>query len=550
MRLIIVAEMLKDEACLAFEEFYNEDIPPYAILSHTWDERQEIIYGEDCTLHHVKAKKGYDKILNTCKRAHEDKIDYVWIDTCCIDKSSSAELSEAINSMFLWYRNAEFCYVYLSDVAHIGEINPQTRWFTRGWTLQELIAPKTPTKVIFLNTSWHSIGSKLGIVDILCEITKINREVLLNTTLLSSVCIGRRLSWASNRITKRAEDEAYCLFGILDINMPIIYGEGHRAFYRLQEEIVRSTNDLTVLAWTPHQPTGDFCGFFAKSAKDFASCAELEYNADPLLDEYEISVTNKGLNVTATEYAIDWSGNMSRRQCALKLNCSMPGPKTGTLALSIRKVGPNTFLRARSFHNNTFDLFHLSSEGAKLHRLILLTKLPNTSMLHLSTFKHGQSMVSSCRFSLVQIQLPHFSIYAKIRQSPSKVWDNQDRCFFGTRNSIENWGAIDLGNGAVFVCLWSRKNDGWSMQGTLIDATDKSSDELRNHLFLYSEEFGYDRPHIAYRLKRCGAIGRTSIKLRNPVPGSPRKVSFILERLDDPSVCTGPRWIVRFIGST
>lgn len=547
MRLIVVAQMLKDEPCLAFEEFYNEDIPPYAILSHTWDERQEVIYGEDCALDHVKAKKGYDKILNTCKRAHEDKIDYVWIDTCCIDKSSSAELSEAINSMFLWYRNAEFCYVYLSDVADIKEINPQTRWFTRGWTLQELIAPKNSKNVIFLNTSWHSIGSKLEIIDTLCEITKINKDVLLNTALLSSVCIGRRLSWASNRVTKRAEDEAYCLLGILDINMPIIYGEGHRAFYRLQEEIVRSTNDLTVLAWTPQQSTGDFCGFFAQSVRDFASCSELEYTTDPLLDECEISVTNKGLNLTVPERVVDFRRNMQRRQYTLKLNCSKPGLKTGTLALSIRKIAPHTFLRARSFVDNTFDLIPISFVEAKLQRLVLLTKLPKTSVLDLSTSRGGQSMVSSCRLSLVKIELPHWSTYSKAYMCPSRVWDAQDCSFFGTHSSMENWGAIMLSNGAMFACLWFRKNGHWMMQGTLIDATHKSMDGLRKHLFLYSEEFGYKQSNVADLLKYYTAIGHTSITLRNPVPGLPGNVSFTWERLDDLSVCTGPRWIVRFI---
>ena len=178
----------------------------------------------------------------------------IWIDACCIDKTSSAELSEAINSMYAWYASARVCYVYLADVSshddHHAE-NSQFRqsvWFTRGWTLQELIAP---FKVIFLAQDWVAIGPKRDLVDLIEEITGIAGGALLHEMSLDTFSVAQRLSWASKRETTRVEDEAYSLLGIFDINMPTLYGEGERAFRRLQEEIMQHIPDQSLfVGWS------------------------------------------------------------------------------------------------------------------------------------------------------------------------------------------------------------------------------------------------------------------------------------------------------------
>ncbi|TBU21976.1 hypothetical protein BD311DRAFT_706275 [Dichomitus squalens] len=192
------------------------------------------------------------KIRDACAFARANGFRYIWIDSCCIDKTSSSELSEAINSMFVWYAEAQVCYAFLADVP-VGEDHTaagssfrRSRWFTRGWTLQELIAP---WDVVFLSCDWTVIGSKNTLSRLVEEITGIDREVLLHEKSLDSVSVAARLSWASKRTTTRAEDQAYSLLGIFDINMPTLYGEGERAFRRLQEEIMRRVPDQSRFAW-------------------------------------------------------------------------------------------------------------------------------------------------------------------------------------------------------------------------------------------------------------------------------------------------------------
>ncbi|KAG4277357.1 hypothetical protein FPRO04_14147 [Fusarium proliferatum] len=195
--------------------------------------------------------KGYHKIKRFGQKAASNGFHWVWVDTCCIDKKSSAELSEAINSMFRWYRNAQVCYVYLQDVhwctdkETISEQLYPSRWFTRGWTLQELIAP---SKVEFYSTDWKRIGSKDDLCGLLSSITRIDEHILKGGDM-DSVSVARRMSWASDRKTSRVEDAAYCLLGIFDVNIPLIYGEGRKAFQRLQEAIMNATHDQSLFSW-------------------------------------------------------------------------------------------------------------------------------------------------------------------------------------------------------------------------------------------------------------------------------------------------------------
>ena len=196
-----------------FEEFIGTNIPAYAILSHTWGE-EEVSYKDMTTEPSYRSKKGHAKISMACQLAKTDKLQYAWIDTCCIDKSSSAELSEAINSMYQWYERAEKCYAYLVDLESTPawrENLAHCRWFTRGWTLQELIASPD---VYFFDQDWNMLFRKSEGIDVLTKATGIDKGVLGDSRLLLSISVAQRMSWASRRVTTRVEDEAYCLLGI------------------------------------------------------------------------------------------------------------------------------------------------------------------------------------------------------------------------------------------------------------------------------------------------------------------------------------------------
>jgi hypothetical protein len=233
-------------------EFVGDNIPSYAILSHTWGADQEEVTFKDIMEEIGKDKPGYRKLQFCRERAASDHLDYFWVDTCCIDKSSSAELSEAINSMFQWYREAAKCYVYLSDVSTDSSIQieppsqptwkaafQRSRWFTRGWTLQELLAPAW---VEFYSRDSKPLGDRSSMVRALQEITGISIRALQGNPL-SEFSVDERLSWAAGRKTKRAEDAAYSLLGIFDIHMPLIYGEGkNKALARLRREIEQSSH--------------------------------------------------------------------------------------------------------------------------------------------------------------------------------------------------------------------------------------------------------------------------------------------------------------------
>lgn len=228
------------------EEFFGRaDVPPYAILSHTWGEG-EVSY-QDWQSQGVRASRaGSAKIERACEQSRRDGLRYLWVDTNCIDKTSSAELSEAINSMFRWYTDSAVCYAYLADVEDPDD--PQefvrSRWFTRGWTLQELLAPED---VRFFSRDWQPMGTKLDRSGLISHITAISEAFLVGRSLLQA-SVAERMSWAAYRNTSRQEDIAYCLLGLFSIQMPILYGERDGAFLRLQEEILKTSSDRKLLA--------------------------------------------------------------------------------------------------------------------------------------------------------------------------------------------------------------------------------------------------------------------------------------------------------------
>ncbi|KAM7198492.1 Heterokaryon incompatibility protein (HET) domain containing protein [Rhypophila sp. PSN 637] len=275
-----------------FKEFIGHTVSPYAILSHTWGPN-ELTFKDIQGLPSSDTFPKDSKIDGCCARALQDGYEYVWIDTICIDKSSSAELSEAINSMFDWYYNSSVCYAYLSDVGP-GEdpLDPgssfhRSRWFTRGWTLQELLAPAA---VLFFDSGWNYIGRKqLGpdgsghtssyiLMELVANITKIP-----TTVLQSGRCRMGRFRHQS--IAEKMKTKSYSLLGLFQINMPLLYGEGDRAFQRLQHELIRVSDDETIFAWGFISTTSSYTtrsrsgSLLASSLRDF----EVPYEVSGLI---------------------------------------------------------------------------------------------------------------------------------------------------------------------------------------------------------------------------------------------------------------------------
>jgi hypothetical protein len=223
-----------------------ENPPPHAILSHRWTDGEEVTY-QELIADKGKNEAGYTKIGFCVDKAAEDGLQYSWVDTCCINKLTSDELDSSINSMFLWYKRATKCYVYLSDVHVPDDITDvsafrriweesfrRSTWFTRGWTLQELLAPTT---IEFFSKNGKRLGSKISLEQEIYEITKIPVRALRGGRL-SDFSVEERMAWAETRNTTLKEDKIYCLLGIFGVFMPLIYGEGEKhALSRLRDEI-------------------------------------------------------------------------------------------------------------------------------------------------------------------------------------------------------------------------------------------------------------------------------------------------------------------------
>ncbi|CAK7217652.1 hypothetical protein SBRCBS47491_003233 [Sporothrix bragantina] len=241
---------LINTSTLELVEYYPPDIPSYAILSHTWGPSEVTL--QEYQSNSRKSGAGYRKIMNMVRVAQSFRHKFIWVDTCCIDKTNNSELSEAINSMYQWYRDAAVCVAYLEDVPSKAPDSAlfKSRWFTRGWTLQELVAPK---HVYFYDGDWVCRGPKTAFVNEILKRTNIPHRILAGLAEPTGYSLARRMSWAAGRETKRVEDIAYCLLGILDVNMPLLYGEGRRSFRRLQEEILKRQSDLTIFAWRSPQ---------------------------------------------------------------------------------------------------------------------------------------------------------------------------------------------------------------------------------------------------------------------------------------------------------
>jgi hypothetical protein len=239
----------EDDGELTITSFNDNAIPPYAILSHTWGADKDEVTFADIVEGSGKTKHGYIKIHFCREQARTDNLQYFWIDTCCIDKANKAELMQAIKSMFRWYRNSTRCYVYLSDVSSTsGRCSKpscpplwessfrKSNWFSRGWTLQELLAPNS---VEFFSREQRRLGDKKSLIQPIHEITRIPHSALQGAPL-SQFSFEERLKWSDGRHTKVKEDKAYILLGLFDIYIPPRYSEGaDKAFRRFQVEFNR-----------------------------------------------------------------------------------------------------------------------------------------------------------------------------------------------------------------------------------------------------------------------------------------------------------------------
>ena len=283
---------------------------PYWILSHTWGD-DEVSFQDIQCLRYATGKRGFGKIHSMCKLALASGIKYVCVDTCCIDKTSSAELSEAINSMFYWYSKSERCIAFLED-PRPGAGNATEdelrgcRWFTRGWTLQELLAPR---KVDFYDSQWNSRGTKNELCQVLSNITNIRNDILghsggVNDLAMQTVSVATKMSWAAGRQTTRIEDRAYCLLGIFDVHMPLLYGERRQAFIRLQHAIAQKDSDMSLFAWIAMPDyavvgaSDAYSGLLARDPSQFALCPEIVPIRDALLPVPSWIITNTGIETT------------------------------------------------------------------------------------------------------------------------------------------------------------------------------------------------------------------------------------------------------------
>ncbi|KAI1754868.1 heterokaryon incompatibility protein-domain-containing protein [Xylaria castorea] len=347
--------------------------PQYAILSHTWiSPKDEITYQD---FKHRKGdiendifkQKGWAKLKSYCNRAAKDGWEWAWMDTCCIDKTNPADTQEAITAMFRWYQNAGICYAYLEDVdtskvldcpdlvngtfpmnSDLDDVASEdnvadptslshmalkaflrkAKWFTRGWTLQELLAPPY---LIFVDRAWRRIGTRENWADEIKAASRIEARYLtsFNPTDFTSCSIAIRLSWASYRETTVEEDETYSLLGLFGISLPLIYGEGRlRAFNRLQRELITVYNDDPIFAWKAlplrsgqfpgtlqngHNPGR---GFLAPSIREFWDAFSIRSFG---FYRNSFSMTNRGLRINTKR----WRRKDDPSKCLIRLNCGV-----------------------------------------------------------------------------------------------------------------------------------------------------------------------------------------------------------------------------------
>lgn len=337
------------------------DPPGYAILSHKWRDgevsHQAMLEAEksgfpglaeyESTLTSTKptASRGWTKIYRACRQARDDGISWIWIDTCCINKQSSAELSEAINSMFRWYQQAQVCYAYIDQDPWL-----ESSWFERGWTLQELLAPSL---LRFYDCRWNAVGTRSERSDDIAGRTGIDSDLLRAdpSSRLHNYSVAQRMAWASGRKTTRIEDRAYSLMGIFSVNMPLLYGEGEKAFLRLQEKIIETSDDQSIFAWdrSTTSEAQEVGTLLAPYPECFENAANIIALRDPTSPRSSFEVNNLGLRITLPY--------VSHRKSVL-LTC---GVKGSPLLISLRVKPHKSISSAFVFSPMAYELLPISS---------------------------------------------------------------------------------------------------------------------------------------------------------------------------------------------
>ena len=337
----------------------NQDKNQYAILSHRWGADEDEVSFEDIQLStDISRKKGAFKLKGFCKLALSEGCRYGWVDTCCINKGNSSELEEAINSMYGWYVGSRICIAYLEDVPERQLLC--SSWFDRGWTLQELIGPKT---MIFCDHDWHIIGTKNELMAELSSKTKIPESVLSHATKPSACSVAQRMSWAAERITTRVEDRAYSLMGLFDVYMPMIYGEREKAFLRLQQHIIQKCKDESIFAWCTESPGNlkTYSGLFAPSPSAYVRCSEI------------IQTQGSGGFSEVNGELLIWSkvARHSMKTYSALLNCTRRDKPDDNVSILITPTSDETiYVRVRDVGDGSHTLIPSSDQARFIKRQI------------------------------------------------------------------------------------------------------------------------------------------------------------------------------------
>ncbi|KAK0628392.1 hypothetical protein B0T17DRAFT_477930, partial [Bombardia bombarda] len=425
---------LIDTKTMKLKELFDPEEYRYAVFSHTWGE-EEVSFQEFTSSPALgQQKAGYIKITKMCEKAREMGIDYAWADTCCIDKTSSAALTEAINSMYEWYKYSSVCITYLEDLPgqaldvkeeEFLRALKQCRWFTRGWTLQELIAPES---LKFYDAKWNFRGSKTFLRKDISVITGIDVEVLEKSDLLSTIPVGKRMSWASGRVTTRREDIAYCLLGIFGVNMPMLYGEGHRAFFRLQEEIAKTTNDLSLFAWSSQTENKEdrrpmyhahhehaIRGILARSPDEFVNCRNLEIVRDQVAP-LEFNITNNGLRIDTCLAAGPLKEPIFALNCTDgKTNADKVQKRLGIYLMKTQ----GGYVRSRAYQR--YETYDKTFWAVRKSTVYVKKDISATEASHLR-----KQLQSSLMFHFA---LPRNYQLVDLKGNPSSDWDSHSKLF-------------------------------------------------------------------------------------------------------------------------
>jgi hypothetical protein len=415
--------------------------------------------------------------------------------------------------------------------------------------------------VLFFDARWNKRGYKTSIAAELSSITKIDPRVLRNESSLSEFCVAQKLSWAACRRTTRKEDRAYCLLGLLDLNMPLLYGEGEKAFRRLQNEIIRSTADLSIFAWSipravdeetvsPAYADGVLCGVLADSPDRFESCSN--FVTSPHVDYKESSVTNVGVKIRA-QILGRRIGMKGAKGYVLPLNCTGNGRQIG---LRLRQVGYDEYLRANPFTLLFYD--ENSLQATRPAERQLLTAIPNmcaTSAIHT---KHETNFLPSGRTHILRIEGSTSVLPGN--PWPADRYDLQDQLFFLYRRPSRDFATIDVT--VLIQSPWISTSQhqwvrckllalGWSSSNSSIAQfgiieKDKYAAGIRE-VQSYVTDWDLDRDNMAYQLTVNGIPKCSNLRYLLPANGHVAHIKLVPRLREDPTMSGNPFWSIEFL---